>query len=133
MEKKNKNLIKKIKINNNKIKIFTGYYFLKNKKDFNFKQKYLAFCGIGNPNNFFDLLNHNRIKVKKNLIFPDHYDYTISDINRIKNIANENNLKIITTEKDFTKIKIFKNFDVKIAAIDLKIDRLKEFRSFLLN
>ena len=67
------------------------------------------------------------------MIFPDHYDYTISDINRIKNIANENNLKIITTEKDFTKIKIFKNFDVKIAAIDLKIDRLKEFRSFLLN
>ena len=131
--KKNKNLIKKIKINNNKIKIFTGYYFLKNKKDFNFKQKYLAFCGIGNPNNFFDLLNHNRIKVKKNLIFPDHYDYTISDINRIKNIANENNLKIITTEKDFMKIKIFKNFDVKIAVIDLKIDQLKEFRSFLLN
>ena len=33
------------------------------------------------------------------MIFPDHYNYKLSDINIIKEHAKKNNLEIITTEK----------------------------------
>ena len=129
--KKNNNLEKNLKKYNNKIKIFTGKYVLKNKKNLNFRSKYLAFCGIGTPENFFDLLRENKIKVKKKMIFPDHFNYISSDIERIISIAKKNNLKIITTEKDFMKIKKFKKHDIKFTNIDLKIDKFSFFKKFL--
>ena len=126
-------LIKKIKVFNNKIKIFSGKYFLKNKSNFSSKSNYLAFCGIGNPKNFFNLLKESNIKVKKKIIYPDHFDYNISDINKIKKLAKKNSLKLVTTEKDFMKIKKFKNFNVKYTNVDLYINKLSNFKKFLLN
>ena len=131
--KKNNNLEKNLKKYNNKIKIFTGKYVLKNRKNLNLKSKYLAFCGIGTPENFFDLLRENKIKVKKKMIFPDHFNYISSDIERIISIAKKNNLKIITTEKDFMKIKKFKKHDIKFTNIDLKIDKFSFFKKFLVD
>ncbi len=129
--KKNKNLINKIKLYNRKIKIFTGKYFLKNKKEFNPKTKYLAFCGIGTPENFFNLLKENKINVKKKIVFPDHFDYKLTDINRIKYLALKNNYKIVTTEKDFMKVNQFKNIKVKFTNVDLHINNLSMFKNFL--
>ena len=126
-------LVKKIKLYNKKIKIFSGKYFLKNKNDFKLKSKYLAFCGIGNPKNFFNLLKENKIKIEKNIIFPDHYNYQLSDISKIKKFAAKNNLKIVTTEKDFMKIRKFKNFNVKFTDVDLYINKFTSFRKFLIN
>ena len=128
---KNSSLYRKIKMNNKKIKIFSGKYILKNNKTFNLKLKYLAFCGIGNPINFFKLLKNNKIKVEKKIIFPDHYNYKLSDINNIKKFAIKNNLKIVTTEKDFMKIKKFNNFNVKVTHVDFRLDKLKDFKDFL--
>ncbi len=130
---KNNDLINKIKKYNKNIKIFYGKYFLKNKKDFKSKSKYLAFCGIGTPENFFNLLKENKIKVKKEIIFPDHFNYKIHDINKIKKLALENNCKIITTEKDFMKIKKFKKIDVKFTDVDLHIQEYSNFKKFLIN
>jgi len=123
-----KNIIKK---HNNKIKVFSGYYYLKNKKNFTRNTEYLAFCGIGNPNNFFNLLKKNKINIKKKIIFPDHYNYNSNDINKIKELAIENKLKIITTEKDFIKLKKFKYFNTKITNIDFKLNEERSFKKFL--
>tara|TARA_Y100001970_G_scaffold268733_1_gene360340 strand:- start:6303 stop:7223 length:921 start_codon:yes stop_codon:yes gene_type:complete len=129
--KKNKILEKNIKKYNQDIKIFNGKYFLKNKKQFNQKLKYLAFCGIGTPENFFNLLNENKINVKKKIIFPDHFSYKSSDLKKIGKIALQNNLGIITTEKDFMKIQNFRNHKIKFTKVDFKIDKLSSFKSFL--
>ena len=126
-------LKKKIKEVGKNIKIFNGKYVLNNKKEFKMTYKYLAFCGIGSPENFFNLLKKNKINFKKKIIFPDHYNYNNSDISKIKKIAKENNLKIITTEKDYMKIKKFKNFKVKYANVDLKINKYYFFKKFLLD
>ena len=50
------------------------------------------------------------MNVKENLLF-DHYNYLQKDLDKIKNLAQSNNLKIVTTEKDFLRIsqKIRKN------------------------
>ncbi len=130
--KKNSKLLKKIKFYNKNIKIFYGQYVLKNKKNFSRKSKYLAFCGIGNPNNFIELLKKNKFDIKKSLVFPDHYKYNLSEINNIKKIAYENNLKIVTTEKDFMKIKKFNIAGFNKTIIDLNISNLKQFEKFLI-
>ena len=130
--KKNKFLINKIKKYNKNIKIFSEKYILKNKKDFNLKSKYLAFCGIGTPENFFNLLNENKIKIQESIVFPDHFNYKFSDINNIKKLAVKKNLKIVTTEKDYVKINKFKKIKVKFANIDLRIDKTTNFKKFLL-
>ena len=131
--KKNKYLENKIKKYNKNIKIFSGEYFLKNKNDFDLKSKYLVFCGIGTPESFFKLLKENKIKIEKKIIYPDHYNYKFSDIDKIKKIAKENKLKILTTEKDFTKINKFNNFNVKFTNIDLYINNYKSFKKFIIN
>ena len=131
--KKNKNLISVIKKKNKKIKIFSGNYRLKNKKNFSSKSKYLVFCGIGTPQSFFNLLKENKIKIEKKIIFPDHFQYKISDIIKIKKLAKKNDLEIVTTEKDFMKIKGFKNFKVKFTNADLEIKQLSSFKKFLVN
>ncbi len=130
--KKNKLLENQIKSYNPNIKIFRGYYVIKNIKKLNIKSKYLAFCGIGTPESFFSMLKKNKIKIKKNLIFPDHFNYRREDINKIKKIASINNLKIITTEKDFIKLKNHKNFNINVAKINLKIEKELLFKNFLL-
>tara|TARA_B100000287_G_scaffold257060_1_gene241690 strand:- start:996 stop:1931 length:936 start_codon:yes stop_codon:yes gene_type:complete len=129
--KKNNKLIRQIKIINKKIKIFSGKYFLKNKKNFSKNSDYLAFCGIGTPQSFFNLLSENNIKIKKKIVFPDHYDYGISDIERIKQIADLNNYKIVTTEKDYVKIKKFKKLKASFVKIELIIDNLSSFKKYI--
>ncbi len=130
--KKNSNLINKIKAQNKKIKIFSGKYILKNKKKLNIKSKYLAFCGIGTPENFFNLLKENRIQVKNKIIFPDHYSYKSSDIEKIINIAKNSNLKILTTEKDYVKVIKFKNTKIKFTEIDYYINDYNNFKKYLI-
>ena len=128
---KNINLLKSIKNHNDKIKIFEGKYFLSNKKDFDKKSKFLAICGLGTPEGFFNLLEENGICIKKKIIFPDHYDYKASDINYIRNFAKSNNLKIVTSEKDYIKLKKFKKLNVMSTIIDLKINKFANFKKFL--
>ena len=131
--KKNLNLENKIKKYNDKIKIFNSKYILKNKNDFNLNSKYLAFCGIGTPENFFNLLKENKIRIYKKIVFPDHFDYNSSDIHKINKVALKNNYEIVTTEKDFMKINKFKNFKVKFTKVDLYINKYSNFKKFLLN
>ena len=97
-----KTFLKKIKKINPKIKIFNGEYVPMNYKKL--KKKVITFSGIGNPLGFAQTLNKYGIKSESNLIYPDHYEYSETEIIKIKKLANEKNLKILTTEKDFYRI-----------------------------
>lgn len=68
-------------------------------------KKYLAFCGIGNPERFFSSLEQNGIKVIKKRIFPDHYKYSSKDLALLKEQAKNQHALLITTEKDYVKVK----------------------------
>ena len=130
---KNKKLESKIRLINKDIKIFYGKYFLKNKKNFSSKLNYLAVCGIGTPKNFFNLLSQNKINIKKKIIFPDHFQYKLSDVRNLTNIAKKNKLKIVTTEKDFMKLRKFKNFNIKYTNVVLKINNLNKLEKMFKN
>jgi tetraacyldisaccharide 4'-kinase len=118
--KKNEDFENKIKSINNEINIFYSKYIAQNSNKF-LNENILAFAGIGNPENFFDLLKENNINVKKHISFPDHYDYSKKELDKLLRISKENNLKLLTTEKDFFRIKHFNITDIDYLTIKLKI------------
>ena len=118
-----KSIIKKI---NKNIKIFETYYKPLNIHHFNNKDKFLIFSGIGNPENFKKTLTKNKLNVIDEIKFPDHYQYTIKDIENIKQKAKKLQAKILTTEKDFVKIKDEISDDINYLKIDLIIKREDE-------
>lgn len=69
------------------------------------KEGYLAFSGLASNEKFFNSLEASEINVKTKIRFKDHHAYTLNDIKYIKEQAGKTDLKIITTQKDYTKIK----------------------------
>ena len=60
----------------------------------------LILAGIAKPKPFFDFLKNEKDEC---LTFPDHHHFSETDLNAIKNKAQ--NKKIITTEKDYVRLK----------------------------
>ena len=123
-------LIKKI---NKNIEIFETYLKIVNLHKFNLNEEFLIFSGIGNPTSFRKILIKNKFKIKDELIFADHYDYKKDEIENIISISQKNNLKIITTEKDFMKIKKFNLTNIDFVEVKLIIKNEEEFIDFLKN
>ena len=65
-------------------------------------------------------------------MFPDHYQYTEEDINNLILDAKNQNLTLITTEKDYVKIKDKKN-EINVLSIESNLEKTdeKKFKMFL--
>tara|TARA_B100000963_G_scaffold193697_1_gene168577 strand:- start:102 stop:1040 length:939 start_codon:yes stop_codon:yes gene_type:complete len=88
----------------------------------NFKNKNLfAVAGIGNPENFFNLLYKNNLKISKKFFFPDHYEFKRSEILDILKEAENNNCKLILTEKDFYRIKKYNFKEIEYLKLKLEV------------
>lgn len=122
---KNTEFERKVLSFNRNINIFYSSYKPINISEFKDKQL-LAFAGIGNPNNFFDLLSKHGLNVKEKLVFPDHYEFKNSEILDIIKTANQNNYEIITTEKDYFRIKSYNFKEIKYLKLELEINDLKK-------
>ena len=116
---------------NPQIKIFNSYYEIKNLNTLDLKSDYLIFSGIGDPSSFKEILLKNNIKVKKEIIFPDHYNYKKNDIKKIFELAEKINAKILTTEKDFVKISNINTKKIDFLKIELKIIEEQKLIDFL--
>ncbi len=68
------------------------------------QSKYIAFCGIGNPERFFYMLEKQAIEVIEKIPFADHHNYHASEINNLCSIAQKAGAKLITTRKDFSRL-----------------------------
>ncbi len=128
---RNINFEKKLRLINNDIKIYQSKYEIKNAKKYK-GEKILAFAGIGNPENFFALLKSHGFKVNDKISFPDHYQYTKSEIKDIIIRANEKKLKIITTEKDYFRIKHLGFKKIERIVVGLKIVNYQSFEKEVL-
>ncbi|MDA8867098.1 tetraacyldisaccharide 4'-kinase [Candidatus Pelagibacter sp.] len=122
---------KQIKSINLDIKIFKTFYKILNIEIYNLDSKYLIFSGIGDPSSFKDILVENKFNVVKEIIFPDHYEYSLDDLEKIQYIAKNENLKIMTTEKDYMKIPSKFKKEIKFLTIDLIIQNEKKLIELL--
>jgi tetraacyldisaccharide 4'-kinase len=90
-------------------------------------KKALAFAGIGNPTNFFDLLKKNNVKIIEALNFPDHYNFKKIDIANLNKRAKELDACLVTTEKDYFRLNNEDKKNIKYLKLELLIDRKEEF------
>ena len=124
-------IIDKIKEINPQIKIFYSKYIFKNLEDFDPKKKYFVFSGIGSSNSFKELLLKYNFDIIDELHYPDHFNYQQNDLDTIVKKAEINKAKIITTEKDFTKISNLNQKNINFLKLDLKINNEKDLLNFI--
>ena len=69
-------------------------------------KKAFAFCGIGNPQAFFDDLSRWGGNVSGHSSFPDHHTYTQRDIEKLESRARDSAAEImLCTEKDIFNLR----------------------------
>ncbi len=128
---KNERFENELKKISSETKILYSNYIVENLDQFKDKS-FIAFAGIGNPENFFDLLSENKINIKKKISFPDHYTYNRSDIDEMSNEATKENLELITTEKDYFRIKDMGYNNIKFVKLELKIEKKEQLINLIL-
>ena len=75
----------------------------------------------------------NNINIVKRIFYAAHYIYNEGDIAKIKKISVKENLKIITTEKDYCRLNKSMREDINYIKIELSLQNEKEFIDFLKN
>ena len=126
------NIQKKILSINPRSNVYIGKYEVTNINEFNKQDNYFVFSGIGNHASFILMLKNEGLKIINHLEFPDHYQYTVSDINKIIKIAKNLNCKIITTEKDYLRLENLNISEIKVVKSSIKIINEENFLKAIL-
>ena len=90
------------------------------------KKKYYAFTAIGNPDKFYNLLKENNTNIERIKSFPDHHNYSKSEINELTEEAKQAGYSLITTKKDYVKL----SNNPKIICADVVLDLENEQKLF---
>lgn len=102
-------------------KLLGVFDYKDNKIDIPKNHKAILISGIANNKSFLNLSNSLQITYKKVYQLSDHYEFTKDDIT--KYIAEfENDTIFLTTEKDFIKIREFREFVSNYPVYYLRID-----------
>ena len=129
---KNVEFENKIKKINKNIKIFYSKYKIINLDKLKNK-KIIAFAGIGNPSNFFELLKEKNINVVKTYSFPDHHNYSNQELENIIKDSKEDSALIVTTEKDYSRMNEELKLICESVKVDLEIENKNEFINLIKN
>ncbi len=95
---------------------------------------FLAFCALGNPNNFFEQLRRENFNLTATQKFPDHYFYKQKDIEKLEKIARQKGAEVLlTTAKDAVKLKDL-NFNLPCFVVesDFVFDDEDAFRKWVI-
>jgi tetraacyldisaccharide 4'-kinase len=132
----------------NTIKIFTAFYKAINFVDVirnieysldDFKgQESLVVSGIADPRSFLNVLNKVHVNTQNKLIFSDHKNYTLKEVQQIrKQFYTSNSHSVVTTEKDAVKLsrfsREFDDVDIFYLKINLCMDDEESFKQYLIN
>ena len=123
---KNSDIENKIFSKNKEIKIFYAKYRAQNINEFKNK-KVIAFAGIGNPENFFNLLKDNKIDIVEEIKFSDHHKYSEETLENLINKTKENNTILVTTEKDYFRINENYKKNINFLKIEVEIENRNQF------
>ena len=119
--KKDQQFEEKLKKYNTKLDFFYYNYIAKNIEGLKNK-KLIAFAGIGNPSNFFELLKENHLNIVKEVSYPDHYNYDEKELDKLQKLQIQYKAKLITTEKDYLRIDQFTRKKYDFVKIEIKFN-----------
>lgn len=78
-------------------------------------------CGIANPYSFYSLINRDKINILRKFEFADHYSFNEDELVKLFTGIDKDKV-IVTTEKDFVKLKSMNSLFKKYKIVYLKID-----------
>lgn len=119
----------------------SGLYDVKNHQYFELDEfegeKSLVVCGIARPYSFLRVLETNNIDISNKILFKDHKEYKLKEVDLIrKKFYETNSNSVVTTQKDFVKLKSFSkaldDIDIYYLKIDMKIENEDEFKNQIL-
>lgn len=96
-------------------------------------QPVAAFCGVANPQSFFEQVGYTGLQSALNEAFLDHHWYSQTEIESLCRKAKEYGARcLITTAKDAVKLQAL-NFDLPcyVLHIDISIDDESAFRDLI--
>ena len=93
----------------------------------------LAFCALGNPDNFFEQLERENFNVVSTQKFPDHHFYNQTDIAKLEEKAGKSGARfLLTTVKDAVKLKDLQfNLPCFAATSEIIFDDEKKLREII--
>lgn len=126
-------LEKEIRNISNNIDMLSAQYDSDTRPPANKEQKYIAFAGIAIPEKFFNYLSELGYNVINEVSLPDHHQYQDADLTALEKLANDNNARLITTEKDYVKIPLKWQEQIDTLKISLKWpdEQVKQIESTL--
>lgn len=63
-----------------------------------------AFSGIGRPEKFYRSLSEAGASIRKRTSFPDHHPFTAKELARLQREAEQDQARLVTTEKDHVRL-----------------------------
>lgn len=126
--------------------VFTAYYKAISFVDMTRKTEYsleefngqegLVISGIANPASFLSILQDVGVNTKNKIVFRDHKNYTLKEVQRIRReFYQTNSHSVVTTEKDAVKLlqysKEFDDIDIFYLKIALCMDDEESFKGYL--
>ena len=94
---------------------------------------FIAVSAIGNPKGFYSLLESSGLCVIKKFQKQDHYRWNNTDIAGIMAFANSKKMKVITTMKDYVKIRECSGFEGYVTDIEVIIENEADFNKTVFN
>ncbi|HQZ95456.1 MAG TPA: tetraacyldisaccharide 4'-kinase [Pyrinomonadaceae bacterium] len=93
----------------------------------------LAFCGLGNPENFYALLRRDGFAVTETRSFRDHHIYSQADVKVLEGLAKDCRAEIfLTTAKDAVKLSAVEfELPCYVVEIDIEINDPAAFAQIL--
>ncbi|GBD91417.1 tetraacyldisaccharide 4'-kinase [bacterium BMS3Abin04] len=119
-----------------------GIFDVKTKEQYTLEefrgQKSLVISGIARPYSFLSVLENQDIDIKNKILFPDHKNYTLTDVQKIRKAFYETNSQsVLTTQKDAIKLtnysKELDDIDIYYLRIALNIENNSIFHDLILN
>ena len=94
---------------------------------------YVAFCGLGIPQKFYKTLSDADINILETQDYADHHQYSALDIEQLITRAKSLSARLITTEKDFVKIKsVYDDTSIiDVVPVSLEFNEAEKFIAFL--
>jgi tetraacyldisaccharide 4'-kinase len=94
-------------------------------------RRMFAFAGIGDPQRFFRTLRASGIDVVRERSFADHHPFTDAEIECLVRQAKTDALTLVTTEKDFARLRGREMLAIVPFAVTLQFDDAASLRKFL--
>jgi tetraacyldisaccharide 4'-kinase len=94
-----------------------------------------AFCGLGDPKNFFAQLEREGVRLVGRKAFPDHHAYTADDVRSVEASARSAGAEVlITTAKDAVRLDTSRlELKYLVAEIDVRITDDDRFRHLIVS